>query len=124
MLDLKVACLDGSQLENALPLVRLIAPCLTAREWRAQVAVMIGSGGGVLAVSAEDGLIYGVALFHPRKMLRLGKVLQVDDIITMEISRKAPVHRLLVETLAGLAETLDCHSLAMPVRAVDLRAAA
>jgi hypothetical protein len=120
MPDLSVACLEGSHVERALPLIRLVAPQVSGEEWRDQAAGAVEKGGGVIAVSAEDGLIHGIALFQPRNMLRLGRVLQVDDVITTELNRKAPVHRLLLDTLAHLARTLECTSLAMTVPAESM----
>jgi len=117
MPDLKVGCLEEAELDRALPLVRLVAPQVTPKSWRRQATDAFDRGGGVIAVTAEDGLIHGVALFQPRQMLRLGKVLQVDDLITMEMSRKAPVHELLINTLTHLARSLECQSLAMSIPA-------
>lgn len=117
MPTLRADCLTGPQLELALPLVRLVAPEVTMEEWRDQAQRAINLAGGVIAVFAEDGLVHGIALFQPRTMLRLGRVLQVDDLITMEMSRKAPVHRLLIDTLIHLARSLQCRSLTMAVPA-------
>lgn len=117
MPTLRVDCLAGPQLDLALPLVRSVAPRISLEEWRAQANDAIDHAGGVIAAFAEDGLVHGVALFQPRTMLRLGRVLQVDDLITMEMSRKAPVHRLLIDTLFHLARSLQCRSLTMAVPA-------
>ena len=116
MPEFDITCLEPAQIDRALPLLRLTDAGKSPQQWRDQAAAAMKDGGGMIAISAEDGLVHGLALFHPPRASPLGNVLQVDELIAIEISRKAPVRRMLLKALSQMAARLDCISLAMPAQ--------
>jgi hypothetical protein len=108
MLHFTVADLDSRELASAWPLIRTAAPELGPDGWQSLGEALIQRGGGVIAVAAEGGGYLGVATYEPVDKPRSGRVLQVDRLVAFELTRRAPIRRILCEELEELAPQLGC----------------
>lgn len=113
--QLMVRELESGDLPTAWPLVRAAAPGLCADRWQSYAEALIERGGGILAVSGESGGLYGVATYEASENLRAGRLLRVGTLVTMELTRRSPVRRLLCEALDRLAPLFDCHAVAVSI---------
>lgn len=111
------SALDEERFDEALPLVRMAIPGLDRQRWRTHCRQMARQGGGVLAAAA-DGALHGIASWRPDEDLRLGRVLRVEMIVTLELSDANPVRAALCETLEALCAAHDAVGIALslPVR--------
>ena len=108
-----VTTLESDQLAAVWPLVRTAVPGLAPAGWTEFAEALIERGGGIVAVAAEDGAFHGIATYEPAEKLGLGKVLKVETLVAFELSRRAPVRRLLCEALDRLAALLGCTAVAV-----------
>jgi hypothetical protein len=109
-LPLDVAALAAERLDEAYPLVRS-ARGASAAQWRDFVTALRTAGGGLLAATAADGRIHGVAAWRPCFCLVDGNVLVVDLVAAMEISAPARVRPALCAALAFLGRERGCGAL-------------
>ncbi|MGE5722192.1 MAG: hypothetical protein ACM3YM_06995, partial [Sphingomonadales bacterium] len=63
---------------QAYPLVRMAAAEVTFDQWREHAERLFATGGGILAVSAGDASLLGLATYRPEEDLRHGRVLRID----------------------------------------------
>ena len=110
MPDLRTLLLDESQLAQAYPLVRSAAR-VGPEQWKKFARELIASGGGVLAVAADDSCLHGVAAFRPAGTLRHELSLHVEILVAFELSRQAPVREALCGALEKLARRKGCRSI-------------
>lgn len=108
MLRFTVTELDREELAEAWPLVRATSPELALEEWQARAGALIERGGGVVGVSAEGGGFLGIATYEPVERPHAGRVLQVDTLVSFELTRQAPIRRILCEELEEMAPRLGC----------------
>lgn len=113
MLLFSVTELDESAAAAALPLVRMTAPELSPEQWRARAQAIRLRGGGILGVEVEDGGLMGVATYEAVNNRHVGKVLEVDTLVCLELSRLAPVRRALRDVLDERAITFGCSAIAL-----------
>lgn len=110
---LAVSELPRERLALAWPLVRAAGRNLDLAGWQAACEGLAERGGGVLGVEADGGMLYGVATYEPRRKPRTGKVLQVDILLSFELSGRAPVRHALCNALFDFARRLDCDALSV-----------
>lgn len=108
MLHSSVSELDRATTAAAWPLVRLARPELDGERWQQKAQSLRLRGGGVLGLEVEGGALMGVATYEPVEKPMLGRVLQVGLLVTAEVSRKAPLRRLLMDALREVAARLGC----------------
>lgn len=113
MPELTVRRLGESELELAWPLLRGRSGETSPGGWRRFAERLLRRGGGVVGIAAEDGLLHGIATFEPVTRARSGRVLQVDNLVTFELSRKAPVRNALCAALADFARALQCEAVSV-----------
>lgn len=113
--QLTVRELGNCDLPAAWPLVRTAAPSLGPDRWRSYAEALIGRGGGIIGISGEDGGLYGIATYEAAENLRAGRVLRVGTLVTMELTRRSPVRRVLCEALDRLAPALRCEAVAISI---------
>ena len=116
MPDLRTLLLDESQLAQAYPLVRSAAR-VGPEQWKKFARELIASGGGVLAVQADDACLHGIAAFRQVGTLRHALTLQVEVLAAFELSRLAPVRKALCAALEELARRKGCRNILFMVGA-------
>lgn len=112
MLQFTVIQLNQNELPSAWPLVRSVAPERDLQQWLDFANSLRTRGGGVMAVAAEGGTIQGVAAYRVVDRDDLGRLLHVDPFVTFELTRRAPVRRVLGEALERLARHRECRAVA------------
>lgn len=108
MPKLIIRTLAQSELELAWPLLRGRSSATSASSWRRLAERLLRRGGGIVGVTAEDGLLHGVATFEPVAKAQSPRVLRVDTLVTFELNRAAPVRAALRAALDGFARSLHC----------------
>lgn len=109
MQDLKVESLQVERLADAYPLIRS-ATRVSQQRWEEFGRELIDGGGGVLAVSAPDSCIHGVAAFRPSPNLRHEQSLDVEVIVAFELRGDDRVREQLCSTLEQVAATYRCRT--------------
>lgn len=116
MPDLEVQILDRDRLTDAYPLIRS-ATRVSLRRWEEFGRQLAAAGGGVLAVTAPDGCIHGVASFRPRPNLRHRQSLDVEVFVAFELPGTSRVRTRLYEGLERLGAERQCESLTLTTAA-------
>jgi hypothetical protein len=110
MPDLSLSRLDEGQLALAYPLIRSAAR-VSLERWESFARQLFASGGGILAVAANDGCLHGVAAYRQVGSLRFERSLQIEILVAFELSRTAPVRRTLCDGLEDIAREMGCHNI-------------
>lgn len=105
--------LDRRDFPAAWPLVRAASSARDLQDWVARADALTARGGGVLAVTPEEGGMHGIATFERIAAPAQRNVLRVDTLVTFELSSRAPVRRILCEALDDLADALGCDGVAL-----------
>lgn len=109
MQNLKVEPLDVERLAEAYPLIRS-ATRVSQQRWEEFGRELIARGGGVLAVTAPDGCIHGVAAFRPSPNLRHEQSLDVEVIVAFELRGDDRVREQLCSNLEQVAASHRCRT--------------
>lgn len=109
MQDLKVQSLSAERLADAYPLIRS-ATRVSQERWEVFGRELIRNGGGVLAVTAPDGCIHGIAAFRPGLTLRHEQSLDVEVIVAFELQGDDRVRDQLCKTLERVAARHRCRT--------------
>lgn len=105
-----VNALSPAQADLAYPLIRAVAPEISADGWHDYVQRRYRSGG-LLGLSDSRGEIVGVLSYRLGERMRHGLVMALDDFFTFELSQAAPGRRTLLEGAEALARDLGCTGL-------------
>lgn len=116
MQDLTVEALDAAQLTRVYPLIRSATRVSLAR-WEEFGRELLVGGGGVLAVSAPDNCIHGVAAYRPSRNLRHDQSLDVEVIVAFDLRADDRVRQALCQELERIAADLGCGALNFTVPA-------
>jgi hypothetical protein len=107
LMDLIVEPLTGDRLAEAYPLVRTATRVSQAR-WEEFGRELLENGGGILAVSAADTCLHGVAAYRPNRNLRHEQTLEVDVIVAFDLRGDDRVREALCLALEKIAADLGC----------------
>jgi hypothetical protein len=113
MTQLTILELDAADVQRAWPLARMAAPSLWLGGWEQSARDLIERHGKVLAVAAPDGCFHGIATAEVMEKPRGARVLYVETLVTLELSRRAPVRSFLCDSLERLAAKLGCNGVAV-----------
>lgn len=116
MQDLAVQSLGEEQLADAYPLVRT-ATRVSQQRWEEFGRELIAHRGGILAVTAPDGCVHGVAAFRPASNLRFEQSLDVEVIVAFELSGDDRVREALCRELERIAAARNCRAVNLTVAA-------
>ena len=116
MADLHVLCLEEEDLASAYPLVRS-AVGVNADAWQEFAHTLLDDGGGVLAVRADAGCLYGLATFRPLDTLRHNRALHVELFVAIDLGTRHSAREALLRRLRRIAEERACRSLMLTVPA-------
>lgn len=110
MPDLRIRQLDRDDVARAWPLVRSKSRITSLSGWNRFAHDLFERSGGIIAVSAEDECLHGIATYEPIRKRGPGRVLHVEIMVAFELSRRAPVRHALCDALLGFARLFDCNS--------------
>lgn len=120
MLHFTIETLKHDRLADAWPVARMCAGHANPDWWVHEADLLIGRGGGVLAVRAPDGMVHGIATYEPIESQFSGRILAVDLLTTFELSRKAPAKSALCAALDDLSLALECDAVAFALPSASL----
>jgi len=97
--DLKLVPLGLDRLKEAYPLVRDMAPQVTAEQWQAYVAPALSGdpGAGVFAIEGTKGFIRGLCVYRVVKDIEGAKqFVIVEIVVSRTLYRRAAAKALIV----------------------------
>ena len=100
--------LDQDELAFAWPLVRMSFPKLQQGGWQSMAEALIDRGGGVVGVGPPGQFLHGVATYEVVDTPPFGRVLNIDALVTFELSGRSRARQFLLETLRRLSVALGC----------------
>ena len=107
MAILTVVDIDEKLFDAAYPLIRTIAPEVSAEEW-SDYAGKVRLCGGLLGLLGPDGTLFGIMTYRVEESLRRGQCLLIGDFVTFELNRAAPGRRALCSAAEALAREKGC----------------
>lgn len=116
MPDLNVQTLGADRLAQVYPLIRSAARVSLSR-WEEFGQGLVRAGGGVLAVTAPDACVHGVAAYRPGPSLRHDRSLDVEVIVAFELRGNDLVRETLYRELERIAVEQRCATLNFTVDA-------
>jgi len=124
-MELTVKPLSAEQLAEAYPLVRTATRVSQAR-WEEFGRELLQGGGGVLAVTAADKCVHGVAAYRPNRNLRHEQSLDVEVIVAFDLRGDDRVREALCRALDRIAAGLNCSAVnfTVPARSAEPRSRA
>ena len=102
-----VVDIDEKLFNAAYPLVRTVAPGVSAQQWSVYAHKVRMRGGLLGLIGAEDAL-FGLLTYRNEETLRHGRIFQVDNFVTFELNRAAPGRRALCNAAEALALKQGC----------------
>ena len=114
MPDFSVEPIGPDRLAEVYPLIRT-AIGVSLDRWEEFGRALLGSGGGVLAVSAPDECIHGVAAYRPNQNLRHAQSLDVEVLVTFELAQEDLVRQALCRHLDRIAVEQGCAAVNLTV---------
>ncbi len=107
MPDLSVESIGIDRLTQVYPLIRS-ATRVSLDRWEEFGRELLNEGGGILAVSAPDQCIHGVAAYRPNRNLRHEQSLDVEVIVTFELGSDDRIREALCRNLDRIAAERGC----------------
>jgi len=108
--------LDQDELDLAWPLVRASFPQLELAGWRVFAETLIDRGGGVVALSSSEGILSGVATYEAVDSDKLGRILNVETMVTAEFGGRQSARRALMQVVRAASQALDCSGVVISAR--------
>ena len=102
-----VVDMDEKLFEAAYPLIRTVAPDVTAEQWL-EYASKVWMRGGLLGLIGPQSTLFGLLTYRNEESLRHGKIFVVDNFLTFELSRAAPGRQALSDAAEALARKQLC----------------
>ena len=106
-MELTVEPLNANRLAEAYPLVRT-ATRVSQKRWEEFGRELLQSGGGVLAVTAADKCLHGMAAYRANRNLRHQQSLDVEVIVAFDLQGDDRVKEALCRGLDRIASNLGC----------------
>ena len=105
--------LSDDQIAQALPLLQLIDPTLTHERWYDYARLFFcaaprGEKHDIITIQNGKGYIYGLAFCRLRMDLRDGRVLEVENFISLDLSGGRRVAAALLDALEARAQAWSC----------------
>ncbi|MEO5808480.1 MAG: hypothetical protein ABIR51_00105 [Sphingomicrobium sp.] len=91
----------------AYPLIRTVAPAVTAEQWL-DYARKVRMRGGLLGLIGAENALFGLLTYRTEESLRHGRIFHVDNFVTFELNRAAPGRNALCEAAEALARKEGC----------------
>ncbi len=109
-MDIRPARTDA-EIRACFPVMRELRPHLDEETFVAQVRRQMANHGYVLAAASENGQVVAVTGFRIMEFLAWGRVLYVDDLVTVGSHRKSGCGSALMDWLEAEARRLGCAQL-------------
>ncbi|HEX6073265.1 MAG TPA: hypothetical protein VFY95_09695 [Sphingomicrobium sp.] len=116
MPDLTVQPIGVDRLAQVYPLIRS-ATRVSFERWEEFGRELLCCGGGVLAVTAPDHCVHGVAAYRPSRNLRHEQTLDVEVIVAFDLRGDDRVRAALCRELERIAADCRCSAVNFTVAA-------
>lgn len=109
--------LTARQIDQAFPLIQVLAPGLDVDRWRAFAHAMIPDGApipaptGIISIQNGHGYIHGLFSYACTQDLCHGTVLAVENVIVLDLFDMAGAAVTLVGAVDRLAAALGCSAI-------------
>ena len=109
--------LAAEQIDQAFPLVRLLAPTLTLEHWRGYARAMTqppsatAGRGGIVVLADAAGYLFGLFSYTNRPDLLHGPTLQVDNLVILHLVECREATQVLEREMRDIARRLDCRGI-------------
>lgn len=108
MSNFSIAAMGRGEAALAYALIRTLGPEVSPEHWHAFVSAHAERGGGILILRGRLGGVFGLASYRIEDCARAGRLLLVENFMTIEFSASAPGRTLLSEALVRIAADLGC----------------
>lgn len=105
--------LTVNQIPQAFPLISLTAPDLSYERWTDYAMSFFGPSdpattGEIVTVQNVDGYIYGLAICQARPDLCHGRILEVENFVTLDLTGGRRAAGVLLNAAEDRARAWDC----------------
>lgn len=107
MSSFSVAPMNQSETDQAYALVRTFAPEISRELWNAY-AISQFFRGGFLLLWGPERTVFGFASYRIEQCARAGRVMLVENFVTVELRASGPGRELLAAAIARLAAETGC----------------
>ena len=101
------SAVSDAQIDACFPVIAQLRPHLQRHEFVPIVRRMFGQGYGLAYIEADDG-IQAVVGYRIVEMLRTGRMLEVDDLVTAAAARSKGYGQMLLDWCTDLARANQC----------------
>ena len=102
-----VVDINENLFEATYPLIRTVAPDVSAKQW-SDYARKVRLCGGLLGLAGAEGALFGLVTYRVEECLRRGRFLLIDNFVTFELNRAAPGRHALCNAAEVLAREQGC----------------
>jgi hypothetical protein len=107
---------DG--IPQAFALVSIFDDGLSQDAWCEYAAAVVEKSGngadrGIMTVQSEEGCIYGLSVYHLKRELRRGRVLEVENFAVADLIGAKTAVGLLLESLESIARAQQCRCMSL-----------
>ncbi len=109
--------LAAEQIDQAFPLVRLLAPTLSLEHWRGFARAMTqppsasAGRGGIVVLADAAGYLFGLFSYVDCPDLLHGPTLQVDNLVIAHLVECREATQVLEREMRDIARRLDCRGI-------------
>ena len=109
--------LAAEQIDQAFPLVRLLAPTLSLEHWRRYARAMTqphsaaAGRGGIVVLADAAGYLFGLFSYVDRLDLLHGPTLQVDNLVIPHLLECRQATQVLEREMRDIARRFDCRGI-------------
>ena len=105
--------LSPDRVDEAYPVVRAAMPDLSLERWRDFASRAVGEPAvspppGIMLVESAQGYIYGLCAYRLQHDIRHGRVLVIEELVTLGLVDGASVAATLIAALEERARELGC----------------
>ena len=105
--------LTRDQIPQAYPLISITAPGLSFERWADYAASFFGPAGPampgeIVTVQNAERYIFGLAICRPRLDLCHGRILEVENFVTLDLTGGRRAARVLLSATEDRARSWDC----------------
>ncbi len=110
--------LTPERIPQAFALVAIFEERLSQDAWCEYAAAIVekadnGAGRGIMTVQSEEGCIYGLSVYHLKRELRHGRVLEIENFAVADLIGAKTAAALLLESLESIARTQQCRCMSL-----------
>ena len=102
-----VVDIDEKLFGATYPLVRAVAPEVSAEQWSIY-ARKVRMRGGLLGLIGAENALFGLLTYRNEENLRHGRIFHIDNFFTFELNRVAPGRLALCAAAEALARKQGC----------------